>query len=321
MNNLFDAYHDFFDTGDMDKLISSLNSLGHSTDRLRSERKWSIDEVDCIKILALYIEKVGFEYKSKVPSIPGDFYNSIKTSKTYARLTIGNTTISEIKETLLNDYNFNNIEVNSDVVRFDGKFHFNNIDISRFDEYLTAAIHLYLFGLPIDDLEIINKLKNKYITTGMVMQAVMYSEIGSELCDSICNLVNDFYVTVNDWCYRFDGVLFDVSNQICDGFVSIFNPENPTKVICVSTLYFGKYFITNMNAFKELYESDLLSTVRFTNKSVKVQSVVNGKLGDIRERIVEVPVFSDDGEEFLVSDFVNDNYVYNELFLNDVGRI
>lgn len=321
MNNMFDAYHQYFTTGDMNNLIESLKSSGNSTDNLTLEKMWTNDEIECIKILAMYINNVGFSYEGRNPYIRGDFHTSLKSSPTYLRLTIGDTTVNDIKQSLISDSNFNNIELGNDFVRFDGKFYFGNIDKSKFDEYLTAAIHLYLFGLPIDDLEIINKLKNKYITTGMIMQSVMYSEIGTELCNKICSLVHKFNMTVEDWCYNFDGVWFDISNQISDGFISIFNPDSASKVVCVSTLYLGKYFITNMNAFTELYERDLLSTIRFANRNVRVQSVVNGKLGDIKERLVEVPIFVEDGDDYLVSDLVNEDYVYNELVLNDVGRL
>lgn len=321
MNNMFDAYHQYYTTGDMNNLIESLKSLGNSTEHLTLEKMWTQDEIDCIKVLALYINNIGFSYEGKNPFIRGDFHTSLKSVPAYVRLTIGETTVNDIKQSLISDINFNNVEVGSEFVRFDGKFYFGNIDKSKFDEYLTAAVHLYLFGLPFNNLDIILKLKNKYMTTGMIMQSVMYTEIGTELCNKICSAVYNFNTTVEDWCHTFDGVWFDVSNQVSDGFVSIFNPESASKVVCVSTLYLGKYFITNMNAFKELYEMDLLSTIRFANRNVKVQSVVNGKLGDIKERLVEVPIFVEDGEDYLVSDLVNEDYVYNELVLNDVGRL
>ena len=77
-----------------------------------------------------------------------------------------------------------------------------------------------------------------------------------------------------------------------------------------------------MRVFKELYETDVLSTIRFTDRRVKVKSEAKSINGDvIEERVIKVPIYyDDDGEEILVSDLASRDFVYSELFIHNVGK-
>jgi len=323
MKSVFEVYHAFFLDGDKDKLMQNLTECGSDVTGLVGVYKWTPSEASAIRVIAAYINTYGYECVGSNPYVKGDMYTALRTAPPFLRLTLGKTTVEEIKNALISGDNFNNIKyvTGESCSYFDGEFVLSDVQESKFDEYLTAAIQTYLYGMPISDYSIITDIKNKYITSGNMMEAVMYLIIGTELCNKICNDASDFNMTIEDWCVCFDNTWFDVSHQISDGFITMYNPIKPGKVTCVSTLYQGKYFTTVMNVFQFLYENDFLGTVRFVNKSVPVMSMVNGKPGDVTNRVVEVPVYYEEDEENLVSDIFDENYIYNELFICDVGRI
>ena len=179
----------------------------------------------------------------------------------------------------------------------------------------------YLIGFPISDITSLKKLSYAYSRSGTIMEAVVFESLCEEWFQNIITDLALYGMTVQEWCGRFDGTWMDVTKQLADGFISICDPTNPKRVICISTMYPGEYFITNMLILKNIYETGYLSTVRFVDKKVPVQLVSKNKNEKVIEnRVIKVPVFTDEsGEEALLSDLVSDDYVYHEIFWRNIG--
>ena len=96
---------------------------------------------------------------------------------------------------------------------------------------------------PLQDLTIIDTLKRKYILTHTIAQAVLFANIGEDWIKSMLVDMYRFNMCACEWCSLFDGIWFNVEHQLEDGFITLLNPESPQKVVCVSTLYNGDYFI------------------------------------------------------------------------------
>lgn len=327
MKNVFESYNSFFNNGNLKGLSSDLQSAGSEVDSVLCCEPMTQQYIDTINVMAAYMSEYKFSSKFTTSLVKdSDAHEALRQSPPFMRLTFNEKNIMDIVEDLMKPNEFPKINMfeatgEDDVAYFDGEFHVPEFNNDELKNILRDAVCVYMFGMPISNLSILPQLKRLYILSGQVMQAVMYISIGTDICNQLCIDAEKYGITIQEWCSRFDNIWFDVSNQVADGFITVFNPTKLQKLICVSTLYIGKYFITNMSVFQQLYEKDTLHTIRFADKEVPVLSMVNGKPAGTTNRIVNVPVYYDGDEELLVSDLIDANYVYNELFINDIGRV
>lgn len=322
MINLFEAYSKFFNSGSIEEMKSNLISCDSDSGWLYSAQSMHEEYVNAVKLYATYLDEFGIDARfSRGINAGKNIRDILISSEPYVRLTVGVQDIDSLVDAMMNPVNVPIQEFNADKTFFDGKLHFEIDEPVDMSSFLRDVASQFVFGIMLSDMLIISQLKSRYILSGQIMQAAMYSLIGTDICRKLCVDAIRSGISIGDWCTSFDGIWFDVSGQLSDGFVTIFNPQNPKKVSCISTLYSGKYFTTNMVVFKELYEGGFLGSIRFVDKVVPVQTYVSGKPANVVNKQLNVPVFYDNDNEVLVSDFTSPDYIYNEVFYTDVGRI
>lgn len=330
MKNLFNIYHEFFNDGDVEKFANSLNGIGQDGEKFRKVEVLSEERINLTKAVYVYLLKYGFGYEFSEPTAlyKGSVWSYLVNGPTHQGLTVATKEMENLVDFLSIPNNFAPFiyvdSVDNGRIYYDGSFHITDkISEVEIVAVIRDAVGMLFYKLPMTDFNIRTKLLPKYATTGRMMQAVMYSSIGTELCDSICIDAIRHNTLISEWCMNYDTCWFDVTNQIDDGFVTMFREDSKTMVTCISTLYLGNFFITNMNAFKTLYENDLLSTIRFITRDVPVKLVKAGNAGDskISNMPLTVPVFYDNDTECLVSDLVSENYIYHEVYKYNVGDV
>lgn len=319
--NLFTVYHEFFNEQDAEKLIKELNELNVDHDWTDNLVMMSNEYIDSVKLLASYLTTEGFSLKYKNGAKAGSYiYDDIVKSQPFLRLAFSETAINSIVDSLV-EGDLPTMEFMHSKCLFDGKLRLSISKPENIRDFVYDGFMTFLIGFPLRSYEAYEQIKLSYILSSSMSPAILYENIGKPWLNQVLVDMYRFGMDAATWCMLFDGTWFDLSNQIGDSFISMFNPKKATEVTCISQLYIGDYFVTNMLTFKHLYEEDLLDTIKFTDRKVNVQSMdKTGKLGDIKQKTLRVPVYYEDGEEYLVSDLISEDFVYNEVFSHDIGK-
>ena len=314
MKNILNIYNDFYRSGNLEELIKSLDKIGQDTSRFKGVKMMPKKVISAVNCIVAYLENFGLDLKVNNGQYLTDL---ISKEKSEMRFIVTEQIYNTIVNTIL-DGNFPEVKFGQHMTQFNEVFmlEINENDIS-FEELVRKSVMVYLIGLPMSSFDTYEKLKRAYFDVNGVMQAIGYVAIKEEWFNNMLLDLASFGLSLSRWCVWFDGSWIDVSNQFNSGFITIPKIEDGKLmfVVCTSTLYIGEYFLTSYRIFNILYNNRFLETIRFVDKEVSVADD-NGRVSN---KIVSIPVYTENSDEHFVSEIAGSDFVYFEQALRDVG--
>lgn len=315
MNNIIEIYNDFYMSGDVEKFNDSLKEIGVDSPLGTDFKKLEEKVIRAINCIVTYLDNYGLDIEL---ANGGYLTDMISKERSELRFAIDDNMVDMMLDMMLSKDSFPNIKFGCSVTQFNEEFMFEvtEQDISKKD-LMFKALMTFIIGFPIESVEDLTLLRNAYIGTNGLVQAIGFISLRQDWFNRLLRCMASYGMSFMNWCIWFDGSWFDIRNQISSGFVTL--PKdiggNVSFVVCVSTLYLGEYFICSYRMFTVMYNNNLLGTIRFVDKEVPVEN----EDGSVINKVVLVPVYYKDTEEHLVSEIADKHYVYSYNALRDVG--
>lgn len=315
MNNIVQIYNDFYMKGDIESFINSLDAISVDTSVFKNRQSITEKQLNAINCIVSYLEIYGLDIQTSDGRYLTDL---VSNERSELRFVITQDLIDVMLSEMSDSKSFPAMKFGCNTTQFNERFMFEIYEEEfKSENIMYKSLMTYIIGFPADSMESIAKLKSEFVSLDGMTEAVGFVNIGEDWFNNILIQMYNFGVSFMDWCTWFDGMWFDISNQLSSGFVTL--PRESSSgvdfVVCISTLYIGEYFICSYRMFTVLYNNDFLSTIRFADKEVCVEH----EDGSVTSKVVLVPIYFDGNEEHLVSEIVDKNFVYAHNALRDVG--
>lgn len=319
MSSIFETYNSFFNNCDADIMKEEMSKLSSNADFL-DVNIIDYKEMCAYRLVSAYLERYGLNCTFASGSNAGkNIVATLIHNYSYMRFNVRESDINAMVDAMHDSTKFPAMSFSNNSTIYDGVLRFE-VSEDRKEEILKHGAEMFVFGFVVSDYSAVWKLRTRYLTTLNTAQAAIYTSIGLDWLNTV---VADIYrsgLSVAEWCCTIDGCFVDVNNQISEGVIAIPCGNDASSLICISAIYIGEYFIISGDIFTMLYQHNLLRTVKFAQRKVSVISIdkATGRHGEIKDRIITVPVFYDDGDEKLLSDLVSSVFCYHEIFTHDL---